>query len=437
MHKKYIVAILVTVFILVINQVFIQYFLHQKKSDARTINLAGKQRMISQKINLDFYKILIDKQDPIQLPLLVKEWKNTHYNLVNNLGENELSPITDPIALQLMSDLSKRISFVEDQLDNLSSGKAVDLKQINTNQSDFLIEMNQVVTHLEKASSDKLGFIIFIELLLMIISILVIIFEVQYVFKPIQNKLVESLEETKKSKESLEKSIAELERKNQDLEQFAYAASHDLQEPLRTITSFTQLLHRKHKDRLSKGDKEEMMFIVDAARRMKALITGLLKYTTIGKKRQIDSIDCNSLVHTIKRDLTTMLEEKNAKLRIGELPKLNAYETEMRQLFQNLITNALKFQKTEVQPNIHITAKDLEGKYQFSIQDNGIGIAEEFQDQIFSIFKRLNTIDKYEGTGIGLAQCKKIVELHNGRIWVDSKENQGSTFHFTIAYSLS
>jgi len=228
-----------------------------------------------------------------------------------------------------------------------------------------------------------------------------------------------------------------LERKNQELEQFAYVASHDLQEPLRTIVGFTQLLHRKYKKQLGEEGKEEMNLIINATSRMKSLITGLLAYTKIGKARAVKAIDCNSLIHTVKEDLSLILAEKNAKLNIGNLPKINAYETEVRQLFQNLITNALKFQKAENQPRIKISGKELNGKHQFSIQDNGIGIAEEYQEQIFSIFKRLHTIDKYEGTGIGLAQCKKIVELHDGQIWVESKENEGSTFYFTISYSLS
>lgn len=437
MNRKYIVAIVIAVFILIINQVFIQYFLHEKRYDAKTINLAGKQRMLSQKINVEFYKILKDNQSATLLPSLVKEWKDTHHNLLDKADEMKLSPITHPEALQLMDNLSSRIDFVEKQLNQLLSNHTIDIASINKNQIIFLEEMNQVVTLLEKTSSNKLQSIIYIEIFLMIISILIIVLEVIFIFHPIHQKLAQSLDETKKAKAMLEENMTELKRKNQDLEQFAYVASHDLQEPLRTIISFTQLLHRKYRKQFEQDGKEEMTFIIDATRRMKSLISGLLEYTRIGRTKGVKPIDCNDLVLTVQEDLSIILAEKNAKLNVEPLPKLMIYETEVRQLFQNLITNALKFQKEAIQPEIVISGVDLQDKYQFSIQDNGIGIAEEYQEQIFSIFKRLHTVDQYEGTGIGLAQCKKIVELHNGQIWVDSKENVGSVFHFTISYSLS
>lgn len=437
MDRKYLVAVLIAVFVLIVNQAFIQYFLYEKKYDARTINLAGKQRMLSQKINLEFYKGVKGSQASTQLSQLFEEWKSAHYNLLNNTEEPQLSPIADTKALALMTSLSARIDYIERQLKPASANLSVDLAEIDANQTAFLVDMNEVVRMLEETSSSKLRFIVIIEIILMLFSILIIVLEVIFIFRPNHRALVNSLEETRKSKEELRKNLVELQRKNQDLEQFAYAASHDLQEPLRTIISFTQLLPRKYKEQFEKVGKEEMALIVSATRRMKSLITGLLAYTKIGGKRTIKQVDCNALVHTVKQDLNTILTEKQAKLSIEDLPKIMAYETEMRQLFQNLITNALKFQRTEVQPKIIVTGEKLPDKYQFSIQDNGIGISEEYQEQIFAIFKRLHTTDKYTGTGIGLAQCKKIVELHNGQIWVDSKENEGSTFYFTIPFSLS
>ncbi len=437
MYKRYLLAILIAIVILVVNQLFIQYFLFEKKYDAKTINLAGKQRMLSQKINLEFYKVLKDNQTANQLPSLIGEWKNTHYNLLNNFGESKLSPITDLKALELMSKLSLRISFVEEQMDHLSAKQDIDLPLLNDNQTEYLVEMNQVVGILEEVASDKLGFIVTIELLLMMFSLLIIILEVVFIFKPSHQKLVQSLAATQKSKKELEQSLIELKRKKEDLEQFAYVASHDLQEPLRTVISFSQLLNKKYKKEFEKNGKDEIELIIDATRRMKSLITGLLAYTRVGRKKAIKSIDCNDLIDNLKNDLDTALTEKKAILNVGELPELMVYEIELRQLFQNLITNALKFQRKEAQPKIMITGKNLEDRFQFSIQDNGIGIEEAYQEQIFMIFKRLHTIDKYEGTGIGLAQCKKIVELHNGEIWVDSKKDQGSTFHFTIAHSIA
>ncbi len=160
MNRKYIIAVLIASFVLVVNQVFIQYVLHQKKYDAKTINLAGKQRMLSQKINLEFYKSLEEKQVSPLLPSLFEEWKHTHYTLLNNTRVAKLSPITDPQALSLIAQLSPKVSFVENQLKQLSSKRAVDIPALNTNQAAFLAEMNQVVLLLEKTSSDKLNFIV-------------------------------------------------------------------------------------------------------------------------------------------------------------------------------------------------------------------------------------------------------------------------------------
>ncbi|MGK0391490.1 MAG: chemotaxis family two-component system sensor kinase Cph1 [Maribacter sp.] len=436
MDRKYTIAIFIAISILVLNQITIQYFLRKKTYDAKTINLSGRQRMLSQKINLEFYKVLEDNQTSTELPQLFKEWKNIHQNLLNNSGRYQLSPIIDPQALELMSNLSLRIDFAEKQLNYLLSNQAIDITKINSNQAMFLADMDKIVMVLEKNSFNKLKFIICIEIFLMLLSISVIMLEVIFIFKPNHQILVKSLNETKKSKEKIEKSLIKLERQNQDLKQFAYVASHDLQEPLRTIISFTQLLHRRYEKQFGKEGKEEMVFIIDATRRMESLINGLLDYAKIGRTRAIKSIDCNHLIDTIKQDLNAVLTEKNAKLNIGKLPKIMGYETEIRQLFQNLIINALEFKKAEIQPSIFIIGEDLGDKFQFSIQDNGIGIEKEYHHQIFSIFKRLHTRNEYNGTGIGLAQCKKIVEHHNGEIWVDSKENEGSIFHFTISYVL-
>lgn len=437
MNNRYIFATIIAISILVLNQIFIQYFLHEKKYDAKTINLAGKQRMLSQKINLELYKIINDQKPSTQLFELFDEWKNTHFLLLENTGNQELSPIEDPNAIQLMSNLSSNVLFLEGQLTKLSTHQTVDLETINSNQAVFLEDMNNVVKFLEDASSKKLRFIVLIEILLMLFSILIIILEILFIFRPSHQRLEISLDETRKSKEALEKTVLELKRKNSDLEQFAYVASHDLQEPLRTITSFTQLLQRKYKNQIEQDGKEEMTFIINAAFRMKTLINGLLDYARIGKVKQIKSIDCNVLVDKIRQDLDTIIKEKNASVHVDSLPSIQAYPVEVRQLFQNLITNALKFQKVEENPSIIITGTEMEGKYQFSVKDNGIGISEQYQEQIFMIFKRLHRADQYEGTGIGLAQCKKIVEMHKGEIWVTSTVNEGSTFYFTIPYSLS
>ncbi|MBL4734790.1 MAG: hypothetical protein JKY18_05555 [Flavobacteriales bacterium] len=226
----------------------------------------------------------------------------------------------------------------------------------------------------------------------------------------------------------------ELESKNRELEQFAYIASHDLQEPLRTVISFVDLLKNNYQDKLDENADKYLEFIKRASTRMRALIKGLLDFSRIGQDRELTAIDCNTLIVDIKSDLTSIITESNTVFDIGELPQLKGYATELRLLFQNLITNAIKFHKTDTAPHVKISAQKEDGHWKFAVEDDGIGIAENQREKIFVIFQRLHGQDQYDGTGIGLAHCQKIVDLHGGKIWVDSQPNKGSTFYFTIPY---
>jgi signal transduction histidine kinase/ligand-binding sensor domain-containing protein len=228
----------------------------------------------------------------------------------------------------------------------------------------------------------------------------------------------------------------ELEMKNKDLEQFAYVASHDLQEPLRTTASFAELLEQQYKGKLDETADKYLMFIVQSSERMKVLIKDLLDYSRIGRKKEIQTIDCNLLLREVIADLGTAINETGAIIQFENLPVIQGYSTEIKQLFQNLILNAIKFTREDVEPRIRITFKKTEEHWQFAVEDNGIGIAEEHRERIFNIFQRLHTRNEYPGSGIGLSHCKKIAELHEGKIWVESEPGQGSTFFFTINYTL-
>lgn len=224
----------------------------------------------------------------------------------------------------------------------------------------------------------------------------------------------------------------ELEKKNKELEQFAYVASHDLREPLRTITSFIDLLQNQYKGKLDEKADKYLNFIISAAERMKVLINDLLEYSRIGRKKDGARIECNELVRQVLNDLHVAICETKAEIRTTDLPVIYAYPTEMKQLFQNLISNAMKFRKKDTKPEIHISAENLNDHWQFRVQDNGIGIDPKHRERIFVIFQRLHTRDEYEGSGIGLSNCRKIVELHGGKIWVESTPGAGSSFYFTI-----
>ena len=225
----------------------------------------------------------------------------------------------------------------------------------------------------------------------------------------------------------------ELVRSNKELEQFAYVASHDLQEPLRMVTSYLELLVRRYKGQLDSDADDFIAFAADGARRMHRLINDLLTYsrvTTHGKS--FDSIDCSTVLEHALVNLKVAIEESGAVIAYDKLPTVMADDMQLIQLFQNLVSNAIKFRQEEIKPKVWVGAVRKNGEWTFSIRDNGIGIAQEYFENIFVIFKRLYTNEKYEGTGIGLAVCKKIVERHGGRIWVESEPGKGSIFCFTI-----
>lgn len=237
----------------------------------------------------------------------------------------------------------------------------------------------------------------------------------------------------RKEAEARQKEYADdLKKKNTEMEQFVYVASHDLQEPLRTVSSFVELLKKHYKGETDENATKYMNFITDASARMQQLVKDLLEYSRLGRERILEPIDCNHVVHQVLSDLTTAVQESHAVINIDLLPTLSGYATEMKQLFQNLISNSLKFRKQGKPLVINISAMPREDHWQFEVVDNGIGIEERNWERIFIIFKRLHTKNEYQGTGIGLAHCKKIAELHNGRIWVNSTLGEGSTFYFTI-----
>lgn len=249
-----------------------------------------------------------------------------------------------------------------------------------------------------------------------------------------EKKLMET--QIREANINLEKRIqertSELEMKNKELEQFAYVASHDLQEPLRTTSSFIELFKEKYQGQLDEEADTMLGFITQASERMKILIADLLDYSRIGRKIVIQDVNLNRLLEDVLDDLSTFIQETNADIRILPMPVIRGYQTEIKQLFQNLIMNAIKFRKKGMAPVIKIKPEKKPGFWQFSVSDNGIGIDEKHKERIFIIFQRLHTRDEYEGSGIGLSHCKKIAELHGGKIWVESVPGEGSTFYFTI-----
>lgn len=224
----------------------------------------------------------------------------------------------------------------------------------------------------------------------------------------------------------------ELARSNQELAQFAYVASHDLQEPLRMVASYTQLLARRYQGKLDADADEFISYATEGATRMQRLIDDLLEYSRVGRKSRFEPTDCQALMEEICSNLQVAVEESGATVSYDDLPTVMADRAQLIRLFQNLLGNAIKFRRKEERANIRVSAERRQHDWLFAVRDNGIGIEPKHLDRLFTIFQRLHTRSEYPGTGIGLAICKKIVEQHGGRISVESAPNQGSTFYFSL-----
>jgi signal transduction histidine kinase len=251
-------------------------------------------------------------------------------------------------------------------------------------------------------------------------------------------KLNEDLENKVRRRTSeLASANKELLRSNAELEQFAYVASHDLQEPLRMVGGFTRLLADEYKGKLDVTANEYIEIIVDGATRMHRLVNDLLDFSRVGRGDiTFSEVNLNEVLVTVRQNLARSMEESGAVINAEPLPVIVAEPSQMSQLLQNLVGNAIKFRRKNEPPTIEITIQPEGSYWKFTVKDNGIGIKPDYAEKIFLIFQRLHTRDEYPGTGIGLAICKKIVERHRGRIWVESEPGKGSTFHFTINRNL-
>jgi PAS domain S-box-containing protein len=238
--------------------------------------------------------------------------------------------------------------------------------------------------------------------------------------------------EHKQIEQALQQLTLDLQRSNQELEQFAYVASHDLQEPLRAITSYTQLLAKRYQGQLDEKADKYIYYVVDGATRMQQLIQDLLAYSRVGRyELKQQPTDCNAVLQQVQQNLQAAIAESNAVLTIDPLPTIFADTVQVMQLFQNLVGNALKY-RGDAPPTIRVSARQQSKAWVFSVQDNGIGIEPQYAERIFEIFQRLHTRREYEGTGLGLAICKKIVERHHGHLWVESQLGQGALFCFAL-----
>jgi signal transduction histidine kinase len=240
-----------------------------------------------------------------------------------------------------------------------------------------------------------------------------------------------------KAEKDLARKVDELARSNADLEQFAYVASHDLQEPLRMVAAYTQLLGERYRGKLDENADKFIGYASEGALRMQVLIQDLLAFSRVGRKEGASAnIDCNAVMEEVRKTLAAAVQESGAVITCAGLPSVWADRTQMAQLFQNLMGNAIKFRGKEA-PVISVKAEKKDQEWLFSVTDNGIGIAPEYAENVFVVFQRLHARTEYPGNGIGLAICKKIVERYGGKIWVESQAGSGAAFKFTIPAQVS
>lgn len=245
-------------------------------------------------------------------------------------------------------------------------------------------------------------------------------------------KLEAEIDQRKKTEKALKETTLKLTSSNTDLQQFAYVASHDLQEPLRAVAGFLTLIAKKHRGNLDSDTDVWITHAVDGAQRMRNLINDLLMYSRVESRgKDLEVTDCNKALEQAKSDLSVLIKEANAIIEAGKLPTVQGEQGQLSQVFQNLLGNAIKFKGTD-RPVIDITVSQQSNEWLFAVKDNGIGFDQAHADRIFVIFQRLQGREQYPGTGIGLSLCKKIVERHGGRIWAESTKGSGSTFFFTI-----
>jgi PAS domain S-box-containing protein len=250
--------------------------------------------------------------------------------------------------------------------------------------------------------------------------------------EPVMLVVVRDITDRKRVEKALEQSKLELERSNTELERFASIASHDLREPLRAIAGFARLLAKRYEGQLDLEADEYITYILDGTNRLQRLIDDLLTYSRVGTRgKEFETTDCNVILDAAISNLAMAVDESNASITYDPLPKVQGDGVQLEQLFQNLISNAIKF-RGEDRPRVHVGVQREEEEWVFAVKDNGIGIEPQFANRIFEIFQRLHTQQEYPGTGIGLAICQRIVERHGGRIWFESDRGVGSTFYFTI-----
>jgi NO-binding membrane sensor protein with MHYT domain/signal transduction histidine kinase len=419
----------------------------ETRVEARTIDLAGRQRTLSQAIAKDAVLIArsTDVADRLRLTKDLRGldvlWEKSHAALQHGDTTLGVSGSNSPAIREMFAALQPDFTTMAEAARTLAEKGAAqspsmdptaEVNVILSHEQIFLRGMDDIVFQYDQEAGfpDRTGSRLQMALLLSVLGVLLV--QGILVLRPALANIHQGISQLELARQALQCKSEELARSNAELEQFAYVASHDLQEPLRMVASYTQLLARRYQGKLDRDADEFIGFAVDGATRMQTLIRDLLSYSRVMTQgRSLQPVDTRRAFDAACENLHKAIEESGVSVSVGALPVIHADATQMTQLFQNLLGNALKY-RNEHTPRIHVEAKPAEKSWLFSVEDNGIGIEPQYFERIFQMFQRLHTREKYSGTGIGLAICRRIVERHGGRIWVESAPGQGSTFLFAI-----
>ncbi|WP_299885991.1 YfiR/HmsC family protein [uncultured Lacinutrix sp.] len=408
-----------------------------KKIEAeKQAEIDEKEKELDRKTKALLYKdeTITTQKDSINSISNIAKKREKWIQLLSSESDLQQQKLESKIALEreLEETILSQLAIVKAQEKNIRDSE-LRLKQ----QTDSITKQNATIKNNAKAleaKNEKISMQNKINYLLIGLFTLSLI-GAYLLYRNINNK--KKIAQTLKEKNAaITKQSFELEAKNNELEQFAYIASHDLKEPLITISSLIDILVEDYGTKFDEDGRMSLNFVKDSSDRMKRLIDAILAYSRLGKTKEYGTVNCNTVIDTLKDDLQNVITRTNSKVQVTNLPTIKGAELEIRLLFQNLISNGIKFTKPDIDPLIEVDAKKVNIKdieyWQFTVRDNGIGIPKKHQERIFSIFQRLHSREEYEGTGIGLAHCKKIVESHGGKIWLDSEEHIGTTFFFTI-----
>jgi signal transduction histidine kinase len=467
--RRYVVALALIALLTIVSQAVVQFLIADQAHDSRVVNIAGRQRMLSQRISkLGHYILNAPSVEAAsayrrELDESLSLWKRSHAGLLRGDSEmglpgknsNEVITLFGTIQAHHEAMLAAGRAILSPTADAVALSRNIQV--ITEHESAFLKGMNDIVFLYDSEAKAKVNFAKWLEVGLLVITLAVLMIEAIFIFSPAVRRirtdtrlLAESEARLKAANDALEArvrkrtvqledanarleaSARDLTRSNEELERFAHVASHDLQEPVRAVVGFVQLLEKRIADRLDGEGREFMNRAIRSALHMRTMIHGILAYSRVGAEIETPQrLDSGQALLDALALLEKQISDAGADVQASPLPEVSIGRAQLVQLFENLIGNAIKF-RTEAAPRVSVDARRDGAQWRFTITDNGIGIDEEFRERIFVMFQRLHTLDEYEGTGIGLAICKRIVQHHGGEIGIEPAPGGGSAFWFTL-----